>query len=101
LGKGDFGTGGTGADLFWLDGSSNADATTFATLGDYQRGTDRIEIRYTPVFGTNDVEVPPTLSVTMGPNNAYAIIQFNGDILAHVTGATTLTTADIRLVRES
>jgi hypothetical protein len=37
----------------------------------------------------------------MGPNNAYAIIRFNGDILAHVTGATTLTTADIRLVRES
>lgn len=101
LGKGDFGTGGSGADLFWLDGSSNADATTFATLGDYQRGTDRIEIHYTPVFGTNDVEVPPTLSVTMGPNNAYAIIRFNGDILAHVTGATTLTTADIRLVRES
>ena len=101
LGKGDSGTGGTGADLFWLDGSSNPDATTFATLEDYQRGTDQIEVQYTPVFGTNGVEVPPTLSVIMGPNNAYAVNLFNGDPLAHVTGATTLTAADIRLVREA
>ena len=101
LGKGDFANGGDGADLFWLDGSSNADATTFATIDDYLRGTDQIEVHYTPVLGTNGVEVPPTLSVIMGPNNAYAVILFNGAPLAHVTGATTLTTADIRLVRES
>jgi Ca2+-binding RTX toxin-like protein len=101
LGKGDFANGGAGADLFWLDGSSNADATTFATIDDYLRGTDQIEVHYTPAFGANGVEVPPTLSVIMGPNNAYAVILFNGDPLAHVTGATTLTTADIRLVRES
>ena len=100
LGKADLGSGGAGADLFWLDGSSNADATTFATIDDYLRGTDHIEVHYTPVLGTNGAEVPPTLSVIMGPNNAYAVVLFNGDPLAHVTGATTLTTADIRLVRE-
>jgi Ca2+-binding RTX toxin-like protein len=101
LGKGDLGSGGAGADLFWLDGSSNADATTFATIDDYLRGTDHIEVHYTPVLGSNGAEVPPTLSVIMGPNNAYAVILFNGDPLAHVTGATTLTVADIRLVRDS
>lgn len=101
LGKADLGIGGAGRDTFWLDATTNADVANFATVEDYQRGTDLIEVHYTPVVNSSGVEVPPTLTVIMGPNNAYAVIQLNGEPLAHVTGATTLTAADIRLVREA
>lgn len=99
LGKGDLAIGGAGADTFWLDAAANGSATTFATVQDYDPATDRIEVHYTPVFDRTGAEVPPTVSVIMGPNNAYAVIQFNGDPLAHVTGATSLTLADLTLVR--
>ena len=101
LGKGDLGLGGAGTDTFRLDATTNADVANFATVEDYQRGTDRIEVQYTPVFAASGVEVPPVLTVIMGPNNAYAVIQLDGEPLAHVTGATTLTAADIRLVRDA
>lgn len=99
LGRGDIGTGGAGADTFSLD-AGNPDATTFATITDYIRGTDSINLHYTRVLNPQGVEVPPVVTVTMGPNNAYAVITFNGDPIAHVTGATTLTLADITLVPE-
>jgi Ca2+-binding RTX toxin-like protein len=101
LGKGDLGVGGAGADRFRLDASSNGEATNFATIDDYDPATDTIEVQYDPVFDRNGVEIPLTVSVIMGPNNAYAVVLVNGDPLAHVTGATTLTTADLRLVRTS
>lgn len=100
LGKGDLGLGGDGEDDFWLDATSNIDATAFTTIQDYLRGTDSIEVHYSPVLDAGGVEVPPTVSVIMGPNDAYAVILFNGDPLAHVTGASTLTLADLTLVRE-
>ena len=101
LGRGDSATGGAGADSFALDDGANPDASNFATITDYLRGTDQIELHYTPVLNAQGVEVPPTLTVIMGPSNAYAVIMFNGEPLAHVTGATTLTAADITLVREA
>ncbi len=101
LGKGDLGLGGAGTDTFRLDATTNADVANFATVEDYQRGTDQIEVQYTPVFNASGVEVPPVLTVIMGPNNAYAVIQLDGEPLAHVAGATTLTAADIRLVRDA
>ena len=101
LGKGDLGLGGAGTDTFRLDATTNADVANFATVEDYQRGIDRIEVQYTPVFNASGVEVPPVLTVIMGPNNAYAVIQLDGEPLAHVTGATALTAADIRLVRDA
>jgi len=101
LGKGDLGLGGAGTDTFRLDATTNANVANFATVEDYQRGIDRIEVQYTPVFNASGVEVPPVLTVIMGPNNAYAMIQLDGEPLAHVTGATTLTAADIRLVRDA
>lgn len=100
LGRGDTGTGGAGADTFILAATSNGDATSFTTISDYVRGTDGIKLRYTRVLNTEGVEVPPVVTVTMGPSNAYAVITFNGDPIAHVTGATTLTLADITLVPE-
>ncbi|MBM3615137.1 MAG: calcium-binding protein [Alphaproteobacteria bacterium] len=101
LGKGDLGLGGAGTDTFRLDATTNADVANFAPVEDYQRGTDQIEVQYTPVFNASGVEVPPVLTVIMGPNNTYAVIQLDGEPLAHVTGATTLTAADIRLVRDA
>lgn len=100
IGRGDFALGGAGADRFALDATLN-DTTAFATIQDYVRGTDQIELHYTRVLDSAGVEVPPTVTVVMGPNNAYAVISFNGDPVAHVTGATTLTLADITLVPEA
>lgn len=101
LGRGDVAFGGTEADSFWLDAGSNADATAFATIQDYVSATDSIEVHYQPQFDRDGVEIVPTLSVIMGPGDAYAVILFNGDPLAHVTGATTLTRADLTLVRDA
>lgn len=101
VGRGDTGTGGAGSDSFALDASVNEDASGFATIQDYVRDTDRIELHYTPVLNGSGVEVPPTVTILMGPSNAYAVILFNGEPLAHVTGATSLTLADITLVPEA
>lgn len=99
IGRGDTGIGGSGEDVFWLDAASNATATAIATLQDYLPETDRIELHYDPAFDAAGVEIPPTVSVLMGPGSAYAVITFNGEPLAHVTGATTLSLADLVLVR--
>ncbi len=99
LGRGDAGTGGEGADNFILE-AENRSATGVATIADYIRTIDSIELHYTRTFNALGVEVPPTVAVLMGPSNAYAVITFNGEALAHVTDATTLTRADITLVPE-
>ncbi len=100
LGRGDLGIGGTGADTFALD-AANPDATAIITVQDYIRATDRIEVHYPRVLNGQGTEIPPTVAILMGPNNAYAVIMFNGDPLAHITGATTLTLADITLIPEA
>ena len=46
------------------------------------------------------VEVPPVITVLRGPSDAYAVITFNGEPIAHVTGAADLVLADLVLVRE-
>ena len=99
LGKGDMGVGGDGADTFWLDASANLDASAIATVQDYDEATDRIELHYTPVFDGNGVEVAPTITILRGPSDAYGVITFNGDPLAHIIGAADLTLAQVVLVR--
>lgn len=101
LGRGDLGLGGDGADTFWLDASSNADAVAFATVQDYDDATDTIELHYTPVYNASGVEIPPTISILRGPSDAYGVIAFNGDPIAHVIGAADLTLADLTLVRDA
>lgn len=101
LGRGDFGLGGDGDDSFALDASSNADASAIATIQDYDETTDKIELHYTPVLNASGVEVPPTITVLRGPSDAYAVITFNGEPIAHVTGAADLVLADLVLVRQT
>ena len=98
MGRGDLGIGGDGADVFALEAGENADATAIATIQDYVEDTDRIELHYERVYDADGDEIAPTITVLMGPGNAYAVITFNGEPLAHVTGATTLTLADLVLV---
>lgn len=98
LGRGDLGLGGTGADIFWLDAATNAGAAAVATLHGYDADTDRIEIHYDRIYDQDMIEIAPTVAVLMGPKSAYAVITFNGEPLAHVTGATGLTAADLALV---
>ena len=93
------GVGGDGADTFWLDASANLDASAIATVQDYDEATDRIELHYTPVFDGNGVEVAPTITILRGPSDAYGVITFNGDPLAHIIGAADLTLAQVVLVR--
>lgn len=99
FGRGDLAIGGAGADTFWLDAAANSEVSAFATIDDYVRETDTIEIHYEPTFGEDGVEVAPVISVLLGPNEAFAVIVFNGEPLAHVTGATTLMVEDLTLVR--
>lgn len=100
IGRGDSATGGTGADTFELDATLN-DTTAFATINDFTRGTDHIELAYKPVFNAQGVEIPPVVRVLSGPNGSYSIITLNGDPLAHVMGVSNLTLAEITLVREA
>lgn len=99
FGRGDLAIGGAGADTFWLDATANSEVSAFATIDDYVRETDTIEIHYEPTFDEDGVEVAPVISVLLGPNEAFAVIVFNGEPLAHVTGATTLMVKDLTLVR--
>ncbi len=101
LGRGDLGTGGAGDDIFWLDASANADSTAITTVHDYDETADKIEVHYTPVFDSNGAEVPPVITILRGPSDAYGVITFNGDAIAHVTGAADLVLADLVLVRQS
>jgi Ca2+-binding RTX toxin-like protein len=99
IGRGDSATGGTGADTFELDATLN-DTAAFATINDYTRGTDRIELSYKPVFNAQGAEVPPVVRVLAGPNGSYSVITLNGDPLAHVMGVSNLALSEITLVRE-
>lgn len=96
-GRGDFATGGTGTDTFRLDARWD-ESTAVATITDWQAGTDRIELEYTPARDAGGNPVAPVVSVLMGPNNAYAIITLDSEPVAHVTGATALRLSDITLV---
>jgi Ca2+-binding RTX toxin-like protein len=98
LGLGDVATGGSGTDTFQIDAAWD-EGSQIATITDFVRGTDHIELEYTPVLNAAGVEIPPVVAVLMGPNNAYAVITLNSDPVAHVTGATTLTLADISLLK--
>lgn len=100
LGKGDLGIGGSGADTFWLDASANADTMPVMTLRDYDKVADRIELHYTPIYDTTGAEIPPTITILRGPADAFGVITFNGEPLAHVIGAADLTTAQVVLVAE-
>lgn len=98
IGRGDVAHGGTGTDTFLLDARWD-ESTVVATISDFVRGTDRIELEYTAALDGSGNPITPTLAVLMGPSNAYAVITLDGDPVAHVTGATTLTVADITLIR--
>lgn len=100
MGRGDFAVGGDGADTFALWASANAEAPAIATIQDYDEITDRLELHYTPVMDANGAEVPPTITILRGPSDAYAVITFNGDPIAHVTGAADLVLADLVLVAQ-
>lgn len=98
-GRGDTAVGGTGADTFALDMTVN-DAASVATIQDFTRGTDRIELHYTPRFATDGSEILPVMRVLSGPNGSYSVIMLDGDPVAHVMGISDLTTAEVRLVPE-
>lgn len=100
LGKGDAGTGGDGNDIFWLNPDANADAAAIVTVQDYTAGQDRIELHYTPVFDANGADIVPTVTILRGPSDAYGVITFNGEAIAHIIGVPDLAMADIILMRE-
>ncbi len=98
IGHGDQATGGAGADTFGLD-HRWGEGSEVALITDYVRGTDVLHLLYTPVFNNSGIEIPPVVTIVMGPANAYAIIRIDGDPVAHLTGATTLQASDIILQR--
>lgn len=97
LGHGDVATGGAGADTFALDFRYD-EGPEVCLITDYTHGIDQIELHYTPVFDDTGTEIPPVLSITFGPGNAYALLNLDGVQVAQLTGAAGLTTADITLM---
>ncbi len=97
LGHGDAAIGGAGSDTFALDFRYD-EGPEVCLITDYTRGTDHIELHYTPVFDGNGTEIPPVLSITFGPANAYALLNLDGVQVAQLTGAAGLTVGDIALV---
>jgi Ca2+-binding RTX toxin-like protein len=96
IGHGDQATGGSDADTLRTDHRSGEDSEV-SVITDYVRGTDVLQLQYTPVFDISGVEIPPVVTIAMGPANAYAIIRLDGDPVAHLTGVTTLHPSDIIL----
>ncbi|ESW60934.1 MAG: hypothetical protein Q27BPR15_09315, partial [Rhodobacter sp. CACIA14H1] len=82
-------TGGTGADDFVLAPSATDDGIT--TIADYGTG-DRLVVEWS-------VSTPPTVTVTADAANNRSIITIDGVVQAHVNGTTTLTAADVSLIR--
>ena len=99
VGRGDIALGGTGNDTFAIDDRWH-ESTQVAVINDYVKGEDHLEIHYTPAFDSNAIEVPPVLTIVPGPGNAYAILNINGAPVAQIMGGTTVTLADVTLVRE-
>ncbi|MBP9950474.1 MAG: hypothetical protein KBF27_01820 [Cypionkella sp.] len=97
LGHGDVATGGAGADTFALDFRYD-EGPEVCLITDYTHGIDQIELHYSPVFDGTGTEIPPVLSITFGPGNAYALLNLDGVQVAQLTGAAGLTTADITLM---
>lgn len=98
VGRGDIALGGTGNDIFEID-NRWLESTQVAVINDYTKGEDRLEIHYTPTLNSNDVEVPPVLTIVAGPGNAYAILRIDGEPVANIMGTADIALSDVVLVR--
>lgn len=96
LGHGDIAVGGEGADTFNLDLRWDEGAQ-IALITDFTKGIDKLELHYTPVFA-GGVEVPPVVTISFAPDNSYATVRVDGEAVAQLTGATTLTVSDVVMV---
>lgn len=98
LGRGDLAVGGAGKDVFDLD-TRWGDGTGQFVIDDFQRGLDRLELTYTPVYDpTTGAEIAPTLSVALAPGGESSLINLNGATIATVNGVKDLTLSDLQLV---
>ena len=97
IGARDIAYGGAGADVFRLD-DRLPELGGRAQILDFDDEADVIELLYTPVNGPAGTPVPPTVTVTLGQNGAYAI-QIGDRIVGFVNAQGNTLTADmIRLV---
>ena len=96
LGRGDLAEGGEGADSFNLDLRWDEGAQ-IALIADFTKGIDQLEVHYTPVFA-GGVEVPPVVTITIAPDNSYSTVRVDGEAVAQLIGATTLTVSDVVMV---
>jgi Ca2+-binding RTX toxin-like protein len=97
LGRGDLAEGGEGADSFNLDLRWDEDSPQIALISDFTKGIDQLELHYTPVFA-GGVEVPPVVTITFAADNSYALVRVDGEAVAQLIGATTLTVSDVVMV---
>ena len=88
--------GGAGDDRFNLDLRWDEGAQV-ALITDFTKGTDQLELHYTPVF-VGGVEVPPVVTITFATDNSYALVRVDGEAVAQLIGATTLTVSDVVMV---
>jgi Ca2+-binding RTX toxin-like protein len=99
MGRGDSALGGAGNDVFEMDTRWTDGAGQFV-VEDLQRGQDRLELTYTPVYDpVTGVETLPTLAVSLAPGGESSLITLNGVTIATINGVKDLALSDLQLVR--
>lgn len=99
MGRGDIGIGGAGNDVFEMDTRWTDGAGQFV-VEDFQRGQDRLELTYTPIYDpVTGVETLPTLAVSLAPGGESSLITLNGVTIATINGVKDLALSDLQLVR--
>ena len=97
IGHGDTATGGDGADRFEIE-HQWADGAAAASITDYVFQTDQLELHYTPHFDSNNVEIPPL--VTVAQSAGFSVISLDGVVVANVMGSRAVGLGEVVLVRE-
>lgn len=77
----------------------SAERCDVEVIPDFVRGTDQLTLEYHAIFDKSGAEVPPVITLGMGPQDAYIIVSVDGDPVAHLTGVTELRLCDITLMR--
>lgn len=99
LGQGDRGEGGAGDDLFQID-RRGTDLDHIAQVDDFADG-DRLQLIYTPHFGSDGQEIPPEIHVSATEDGTAGLIRLGDVTVAAVIGGQNLTADDIELIPDA
>ena len=101
LGRGDTGTGGSGADLVQLDNRWRDTGGVF-TVTDFNSDEDQLQLLYHPAYSVDTgAEIPPDITLQPTSDGTGTLVLLNGTVVAELQGVTDLTAEDITLVSDT